>query len=136
VASIVKLYRQRPRSHLSVTECRRHIAVDAGAILRIHAFLDHWGLINYDIQPDARPVLLGLSGTGQPVLLHGPYGQQLLQADGLQGTINQFILTTLWHEHCFRSDCWEYFISHFRSYLDTSNDIRNDWNPEETLRLL
>jgi SWI/SNF related-matrix-associated actin-dependent regulator of chromatin subfamily C len=68
---IVKLYRQRPRSHLSVTECRRHIAVDAGAILRIHAFLDHWGLINYDIQPDARPVLLGLSGTGQPVLHYG-----------------------------------------------------------------
>jgi SWI/SNF related-matrix-associated actin-dependent regulator of chromatin subfamily C len=133
---IVKLYRQRPRSHLSVTECRRHIAVDAGAILRIHAFLDHWGLINYDIQPDARPVLLGLSGTGQPVLLHGPYGQQLLQADGLQGTsISSFLrLSGMNTASAPTAGNISSRISVLTS--DTSNDIRNDWNPEETLRLL
>ena len=133
---IVKLYRQRPRSHLSVTECRRHIAVDAGAVFRIHAFLDHWGLINYDIQPDARPVLLGLSGTGQPVLLHGPYGQQLLQTDGLHGTSASSYLRLSGMNTASAPVAGN--IASRISVLtsDTSNDIRNDWNPEETLRLL
>jgi SWI/SNF related-matrix-associated actin-dependent regulator of chromatin subfamily C len=133
---IVKLYRQRPRSHLSVTECRRHIAVDAGAIFRIHAFLDHWGLINYDIQPDARPVLLGLSGTGQPVLLHGPYGQQLLQNDGLNGasTSSYLRLSAMNTASAPVAGNVASRVSVLTS--DTSNDIRNDWNPEETLRLL
>jgi SWI/SNF related-matrix-associated actin-dependent regulator of chromatin subfamily C len=133
---IVKLYRQRPRSHLSVTECRRHIAIDAGAIFRIHAFLDHWGLINYDIQPDARPVLLGLSGTGQPVLLHGPYGQQFLQTDGLHGTSTSSYLRLSGMNTASAPTAGN--IASRISVLtsDSSNDVRNDWNPEETLRLL
>jgi SWI/SNF related-matrix-associated actin-dependent regulator of chromatin subfamily C len=133
---IVKLYRQRPRSHLSVTECRRHIAVDAGAVFRIHAFLDHWGLINYDIQPDARPVLLGLSGTGQPVLLHGPYGQQLLQTDGLSGTSASSYLRLSGMNTASAPVAGNIASRVSVLTADTSNDIRNDWNPEETLRLL
>jgi SWI/SNF related-matrix-associated actin-dependent regulator of chromatin subfamily C len=133
---IVKLYRQRPRSHLSVTECRRHIAIDAGAIFRIHAFLDHWGLINYDMQPDARPVLLGLSGTGQPVLLHGPYGQQFLQTDGLHGTSASSYLRLSGMNTASAPTAGN--ISSRVSVLtsDTSSDVRSDWSPEETLRLL
>lgn len=133
---IVKLYRQRPRSHLSVTECRRHIAVDAGAVFRVHAFLDHWGLINYDIQPDARPVLLGLSCSGQPVLLHGPHGQQLMQSDGLNGTSMSSYLRLSAMNTASAPTAGN--ISSRISVLttDTSGDVRNDWNPEETLRLL
>jgi SWI/SNF related-matrix-associated actin-dependent regulator of chromatin subfamily C len=133
---IVKLYRQRPRSHLSVTECRRHIAVDAGAVFRVHAFLDHWGLINYDIQPDARPVLLGLSCSGQPVLLHGPHGQQLMQSDGVHGTSMSSYLRLSSMNTASAPTAGN--ISSRISVLtsDTSGDVRNDWNPEETLRLL
>ena len=133
---IVKLYRQRPRSHLSVTECRRHIAVDAGAIFRIHAFLDHWGLINYDIQPDARPVLLGLSGTGQPVLLHGPFGQQLLQTDGVHGTSASSYLRLSGINTACAPTAGNIASRISLLTSDTSSEIRNDWNPEETLRLL
>ena len=44
---IVNTYREAPHLHLSVTECRRHLAVDVGCVFRLHAFLEHWGLINY-----------------------------------------------------------------------------------------
>ena len=45
---IIKLYRENPKTLLTATTCRRQIPGDACAIIRIHAFLEHWGLINYD----------------------------------------------------------------------------------------
>lgn len=44
---MVNTYREAPQLHLSVTECRRQIAADVGCVMRVHAFLEHWGLINY-----------------------------------------------------------------------------------------
>ena len=52
---IVSLYREQPGLHLSVTECRRHLATDVGAVMRLHQFLEHWGLINYNAQGAAPP---------------------------------------------------------------------------------
>ena len=43
---IIKLYWRNPRTYLTATSCRRCISGDICAILRIHAFLEHWGLIN------------------------------------------------------------------------------------------
>ena len=48
---ILNLYRQNPRAYLSATTCRRNLAGDVCAILRIHAFLEHWGLINFNVDP-------------------------------------------------------------------------------------
>ena len=44
---LVTTYREAPNLHLSVTESRRHIAADVGSVMRLHQFLEHWGLINY-----------------------------------------------------------------------------------------
>ena len=38
---------RRTKSYLSGTAARRHLSGDACAILRVHGFLEHWGLINY-----------------------------------------------------------------------------------------
>jgi SWI/SNF related-matrix-associated actin-dependent regulator of chromatin subfamily C len=45
---IITLYRMNPRNYLSATSCRRNLAGDACAIIRVHAFLEHWGLINFE----------------------------------------------------------------------------------------
>lgn len=51
---IVRLYREDPKTYLTATMCRRNLVVwrhqagDACAILRVHAFLEHWGLINFN----------------------------------------------------------------------------------------
>ena len=43
---IVQTYREAPGAHLSITECRRHLAADVGSVVRLHQFLEHWGIIN------------------------------------------------------------------------------------------
>lgn len=35
--------------------CRRHLSGDACAIIRVHAFLEKWGLINFNVQPEFKP---------------------------------------------------------------------------------
>merc|ERR1711971_730009 len=38
---------------------RRNLAGDVCAIMRVHAFLEQWGLINYQVDMDARPTAMG-----------------------------------------------------------------------------
>ncbi|DBA01356.1 TPA: hypothetical protein N0F65_001595 [Lagenidium giganteum] len=52
---IINAYRQQPHVYLTATACRRNLAGDACAILRVHEFLTHWGLINYNVPPHAMP---------------------------------------------------------------------------------
>lgn len=52
---MVHSYRQQPHVYLTATACRRNLAGDACAILRVHEFLTHWGLINYNVPPHAMP---------------------------------------------------------------------------------
>jgi len=52
---MINLYRQNPRYYLYSTTCRRNLSGDACGIIRIHAFLDHWGLINFNVDPSAYP---------------------------------------------------------------------------------
>lgn len=40
-----------PKTYLTGTTCRRNLAGDACGILRIHAFLESWGLINFTVDP-------------------------------------------------------------------------------------
>jgi len=44
---MINTYRLRPVEYLTVTACRRNLAGDVGAVMRVHAFLEQWGLINY-----------------------------------------------------------------------------------------
>ncbi|KAJ7717227.1 SWI/SNF complex protein [Mycena metata] len=76
---MVNTYRLRPMEYLTVTACRRNLAGDVCAIMRVHAFLEQWGLINYQIDPDSRPAALAPPFTGHfRVILDTPRGLQSL----------------------------------------------------------
>lgn len=46
---MVNTYRLNPSEYLTVTACRRNLAGDVCAIVRVHAMLEQWGLINYQV---------------------------------------------------------------------------------------
>ena len=46
---MINTYRLNPSEYLTVTACRRNLAGDVCAIMRVHAFLESWGLINYQV---------------------------------------------------------------------------------------
>jgi hypothetical protein len=52
---MIEQSRVSPREYLSYTDCRRRLAGDAGAILRVHEFLDNWGIINPQVPEEGRP---------------------------------------------------------------------------------
>ena len=47
---MISLYRDVPGRPLLAVDCFRHLASDPATLLRIHAFLDFWGIINTDAQ--------------------------------------------------------------------------------------
>lgn len=61
---MINTYRMNPSEYLTFTACRRNLAGDVCAIMRVHAFLEQWGLINYQIDPETRPAALGPPFTG------------------------------------------------------------------------
>lgn len=66
---MINSYRLEPNEYLTVTACRRNLVGDVCAIIRVHAFLEQWGLINYQIDPETRPAfrLPPISGHVQAV---------------------------------------------------------------------
>ncbi|KAF3206383.1 hypothetical protein TWF192_011213 [Orbilia oligospora] len=61
---MVNTYRLNPAEFLTVTACRRNLTGDSGAIMRVHRFLEQWGLINYQVDPEKRPNNVGPPFTG------------------------------------------------------------------------
>ncbi|KAI9103259.1 chromatin remodelling factor-like protein [Phlyctochytrium arcticum] len=61
---MINTYRLNPSEYLTVTACRRNLAGDVCAIIRVHAFLEQWGLINYQVDADSRPSTVGPAFTG------------------------------------------------------------------------
>lgn len=70
---MIDTWRRRPDRYLNVTTVRRHLAGDVCAILRVHAFLEHWGLINHNVDPQTRP---------QPMVVQPPPPVPLAVQDG------------------------------------------------------
>ncbi|KAG0362978.1 hypothetical protein BC939DRAFT_414631 [Gamsiella multidivaricata] len=61
---MINTYRLNPSEYLTVTACRRNLAGDVCAIIRVHSFLEQWGLINYQVDPETRPSTVGPAFTG------------------------------------------------------------------------
>ncbi|KAJ3275596.1 hypothetical protein HDV01_007599 [Terramyces sp. JEL0728] len=61
---MINTYRLNPHEYLTVTACRRNLAGDVCAIIRVHAVLEQWGLLNYQVDPDSRPSTVGPAFTG------------------------------------------------------------------------
>lgn len=52
---MINVYRLNPFEYLTVTASRRHLVGDVGSIMRVHSFLEKWGLINYQVALQSRP---------------------------------------------------------------------------------
>ena len=57
---IIKLYRENSKAYLSATECRKKLPGDICSIIRLHAFLEHWGLINFNVESYLHPAKIQL----------------------------------------------------------------------------
>ncbi|CAG8432810.1 11490_t:CDS:2 [Diversispora eburnea] len=80
---IINTYRLNPGEYLTVTACRRNLAGDVCAIIRLHAFLEQWGLINYQVDPETRPSSVGPPFTGHfRITADTPRGLQPFQPSG------------------------------------------------------
>ncbi|CAG2173906.1 unnamed protein product [Oppiella nova] len=76
---MIDTYRLNPTEYLTVTAVRRNIAGDVCAIMRVHAFLEQWGLVNYQVDADSRPTPMGPPSTSHfHVLVDTPSGVQPL----------------------------------------------------------
>ncbi|THC87628.1 hypothetical protein EYZ11_012924 [Aspergillus tanneri] len=77
---MINTYRLNPIEYLTVTACRRNLAGDVCAIMRLHSFLEQWGLINYQVDPQTRPSNIGPPFTGHfRVIADTPRGLQPFQ---------------------------------------------------------
>lgn len=72
---MINCYRLNPREYLTITAIRRNLCGDVTTIIRIHQFLEKWGLINYQIDPRTKPSLVGPQYTGHfQITLDTPTG--------------------------------------------------------------
>lgn len=72
---MINTYRINPIEYLTVTAVRRNLSGDVGSIIRVHRFLERWGLINYQIDPKTKPSLVGPQYTGHfQITLDTPKG--------------------------------------------------------------
>lgn len=72
---MINAYRINPLEYLSITAVRRSLAGDVTSIIRIHQFLERWGLINYQIDPRTKPSTVGPQYTGHfQITLDTPKG--------------------------------------------------------------
>lgn len=71
---MINSYRLNPNEYLTLTSCRRNLVGDVGTLMRVHRFLNKWGLVNYQVNPQFKPAysleklpngsLVGLPYTG------------------------------------------------------------------------
>ncbi|XP_068619544.1 SWI/SNF complex subunit SMARCC2 isoform X2 [Battus philenor] len=78
---MIDTYRLNPTEYLTSTACRRNLAGDVCAIMRVHGFLEQWGLVNYQLEAESRPTAMGPPPTSHfHVLSDTPSGLQPLQS--------------------------------------------------------
>lgn len=87
---MVQTYCLRPHDYLSITTCRRHLTGDVGAIVRVHAFLEQWGLINYQAELPAgarrdRPVYVAPAQLDIPLAMAGAVQSAALDSLSISG---------------------------------------------------
>ncbi|XP_061544015.1 SWI/SNF complex subunit SMARCC2 isoform X2 [Phycodurus eques] len=141
---MIDTYRLNPQEYLTSTACRRNLAGDVCAIMRVHAFLEQWGLINYQVDSESRPTPMGPPPTShfhvladtpsslvplQPKTSQTPTPQQMLpfpdKVKDKPADLQNFGL---------RTDMYSKKLGSSKS-KSAANSMR-DWTEQETLLLL
>ncbi|KAG0162717.1 hypothetical protein DFQ28_000829 [Apophysomyces sp. BC1034] len=84
---MVNTYRLNPLEYLTVTACRRNMTGDVCTIIRVHAFLEQWGLINYQVDPAMKLSNVGPPFDGQvKIIADMPRGLQVINKSSVTST--------------------------------------------------
>lgn len=82
---MVNTYRLHPLEYLTITAVRRNLNLDIQSIIKIHQFLEKWGIINYQIDPRTRPSIMAPGYTGHfNVVLDTPRGLKMFIPEGVE----------------------------------------------------
>ncbi|XP_017334947.1 SWI/SNF complex subunit SMARCC2 [Ictalurus punctatus] len=141
---MIDTYRLNPQEYLTSTACRRNLAGDVCAIMRVHAFLEQWGLINYQVDSESRPTPMGPPPTSHfHVLADTPSSLVPLQPKASQTPSSQPILsfpdkvkekTTDLQNFGLRTDM--YSKKSGPSKGKNAASATREWTEQETLLLL
>ncbi|CAB1320646.1 unnamed protein product [Coregonus sp. 'balchen'] len=90
---MIDSYRLNPQEYLSSTSCRRNLTGDVCAVMRVHALLEQWGLVNYQVDAESKPLPMGPPPTPHfNTLADTPSGLAPLQHRPLQVSSSQQML--------------------------------------------
>ncbi|MEE6471462.1 hypothetical protein FKM82_009277 [Ascaphus truei] len=141
---MIDTYRLNPQEYLTSTACRRNLAGDVCAIMRVHAFLEQWGLINYQVDAESRPTPMGPPPTSHfHVLADTPSGLVPLQPKAPQVPASQQMLNfpdkgkekpSDLQNFGLRTDM--YSKKNTPSKSKAAASATREWNEQETLLLL
>uniref|UniRef100_A0AAV2K3Q3 Uncharacterized protein n=1 Tax=Knipowitschia caucasica TaxID=637954 RepID=A0AAV2K3Q3_KNICA len=138
---MIDTYRLNPQEYLSSTSCRRNLTGDVCAVMRVHAFLEQWGLINYQVDAESRPLPMGPPPTPHfNVLADTPAGLAPLQHKPLQVSASQHMLYFPDRGREKPSDCQNFGLRpdvYARKHPKTKGaSAGREWTEQETLLLL
>ncbi|XP_028316401.1 SWI/SNF complex subunit SMARCC1b [Gouania willdenowi] len=138
---MIDTYRLNPQEYLSSTSCRRNLTGDVCAVIRVHAFLEQWGLINYQVDAESRPLPMGPPPTPHfNVLADTPSGLAPLQHKPLQVSASQHMLYFPERGREKPSDCQNFGLRsdiYARKHPKTKGaSAGREWTEQETLLLL
>nr|XP_061813589.1 SWI/SNF complex subunit SMARCC2-like [Nerophis lumbriciformis] len=141
---MIDTYRLNPQEYLTSTACRRNLAGDVCAIMRVHAFLEQWGLINYQVDSESRPTPMGPPPTSHfHVLADTPSSLVPLQPKTSQTPAPQQMMSfpdkvkdkpTDLQNFGLRTDMYSKKMGSSKSKSAASS--MRDWTEQETLLLL
>uniref|UniRef100_A0A8D3E3H7 SWI/SNF related BAF chromatin remodeling complex subunit C1b n=1 Tax=Scophthalmus maximus TaxID=52904 RepID=A0A8D3E3H7_SCOMX len=137
---MIDTYRLNPQEYLSSTSCRRNLTGDVCAVMRVHAFLEQWGLINYQVDAESRPLPMGPPPTPHfNVLADTPSGLAPLQHKPLQVTASQHMLYFPEKSREKPSDCQNFGLRndiYTKKHPKTKGaSAGREWTEQETLFL-
>ncbi|XP_036949883.1 SWI/SNF complex subunit SMARCC1b [Acanthopagrus latus] len=138
---MIDTYRLNPQEYLSSTSCRRNLTGDVCAVMRVHAFLEQWGLINYQVDAESRPLPMGPPPTPHfNVLADTPTGLAPLQHKPLQVSASQHMLYFPEKNKEKPSDCQNFGLRtdiYAKKHPKTKGaSAGREWTEQETLLLL
>ncbi|XP_072303688.1 SWI/SNF complex subunit SMARCC1b [Eucyclogobius newberryi] len=138
---MIDTYRLNPQEYLSSTSCRRNLTGDVCAVMRVHAFLEQWGLLNYQVDAESRPLPMGPPPTPHfNVLADTPTGLAPLQHKPLQVSASQHMLYFPDRGREKPSDCQNFGLRsdvYARKHPKTKGaSAGREWTEQETLLLL
>uniref|UniRef100_A0AAY5L8X7 SWI/SNF related BAF chromatin remodeling complex subunit C1b n=1 Tax=Esox lucius TaxID=8010 RepID=A0AAY5L8X7_ESOLU len=138
---MIDSYRLNPQEFLSSTSCRRNLTGDVCAVMRVHAFLEQWGLVNYQVDAESRPLPMGPPPTPHfNTLADTPSGLAPLQHRPLQVSASQQMLFFPERSVEKPPDCQNFGLRtdlYARKHPKSKGaGSGRDWTEQETLLLL